>query len=232
VEGFGTLEGYPNRDALPYRKTYGIEDVETMFRGTLRYPGWCETLRAIARLGFLDETKRDDLQRLSFHDLVARMARSSGKDLRRDLAGFLGVAADSPVVLHLEWLGLLSSDPLPRGAGSYLDVLTEQMLGKMQYASGERDMLIMQHEFTVARAGRRERITSTLVDYGAPHGDTSMSRLVGLPAAIAARLVLVGEIDLVGVQIPVLPQVYEPVLAELGELGVRFTEKREALPAR
>jgi len=231
IEGVGALEGYPNRDSLPYRGTYAIQDVKTMFRGTLRYPGWCETLESIAQLGLLDETKRDGLAALRFRDLVARMAKSTGKDLRRDLASFLGVTEDSLVISRLEWLGLLSSDPLPPGATSYLDALTERMLGKMQYAPGERDMLVMQHEFTVGRGARRERITSTLVDYGIPHGDTSMSRLVGLPAAIAARLILVGEIALVGVQVPVLPQVYEPVLAELAELGVAFHEKAETVSA-
>ena len=124
-----------------------------MFRGTLRYPGWCETLRGIARLGFLDETRRDGVAGLRWKDLVARMIASTGKDLRRDLASFLGVTVDSPVISRLEWLGLLSSDPLPQGATSYLDALTERMLGKMQYAPGERDMLVMQHEFTVRLRG-------------------------------------------------------------------------------
>jgi len=230
IEGLGVLEGYPNRDSLPYRETYGIGGVTSMFRGTLRYPGWCETLKGIAAMGFLDETNRSDLAGLRFRDLAARMIRSAGKDLRKEIAGFLRVPATSPSLSNLEWLGLLSSDPLPNGAASPLDVLTQRMLERMQYVPGERDMLVMQHQFTVRRGKRTERITSTLVDYGIPHGDTSMSRLVGLPAAIAARLILVDELRLVGVQVPVSPEVYVPVLKELSEMGVRFQERRETPP--
>ncbi len=232
IEGFGMLEGYPNRDSLPYRETYGIRGVRDMFRGTLRYPGWCDTLRRIVQLGFLDETKRADLAGLDFAGLVGKLIKSPGKDPKREAAAFLGISLESPITSKLEWLGLFSSDPLPTGASSYLDVLTERMLEKMQYAPGERDLLVMQHEF-VARLGKRvEKITSTLVDYGVPHGNTAMSRLVGLPAAIAARLILVGKVDLVGVQVPVRPELYAPVLEELAQMGVQFHEKREVLPAK
>lgn len=230
IEGFGTLEGYPNRDSIPYRETYGVPQVKTIFRGTLRYPGWCETLRAIARLGYLDEAERNDLAGLRWCDLTARLVGSPGKAVKKELARFLGLQVDSSVVSNLEWLGLLSAEPLPRGARSYLDILVEQMLDKMRYAPGERDMLVMQHEFTVKDRDRRERIVSTLIDYGIPHGDSSMSRLVGLPAAIATKLILKGEVDLVGVHVPVLPELYAPVLAELRKLGVAFYEKEEVLP--
>lgn len=89
-------------------------------------------------------------------------------------------------------------------------------------------MIVLQHEFLVrTEAGRNERITSTLIDYGVPGGDSSMSRTVGLPAAIATRLVLEGKIRLTGVQVPVHPEIYGPILDELGALGIRFEEKRQ-----
>ena len=88
-------------------------------------------------------------------------------------------------------------------------------------------MLVMQHEFVVEYSDRTEKITSTLVDYGIPNGDSSMSRLVGLPAAIASRVILQREIDLTGVHTPVIPEIYEPVLTELAELGVSFRETVE-----
>jgi saccharopine dehydrogenase-like NADP-dependent oxidoreductase len=103
------------------------------------------------------------------------------------------------------------------------------MLDKMQYAPGERDLLVMQHEFIAEYPDRTERTTSTMIDYGIPHGDTSMSRTVGLPAAIATRLILQGKIDLTGVQVPVIPEIYEPVLAELESMGISFTEKTEII---
>lgn len=229
IAGFGELEVYPNRDSLPYIESYGIPSVESMFRGTLRYPGWCNTLKAIVDLGILDETERTNLVGLTFGQWTGRLLGMTGKATALDLARCLGRSADAKPVTDLVWLGLVSDDPLPKEATTYLDVLAQRMLSKMQYASGERDMLVMQHEFVVRYADRTEKILSTMVDYGIPNGDTSMSRLVGLPAAIAARMILQGEIDLPGVQVPMVPAIYEPVLEELATLGVRFTETTSVL---
>ncbi len=229
IEGFGTLEGYPNRDSIPYIDTYGVHGVKSMFRGTLRYPGWCETLKKIAELGLLDETEREDLSGLSLAQFTAKMIGSSSANLKADVSTFLHIDEGSFVISNLEWLGLFSDDSVPAGAKSPLDVLAGRMLEKMQYAPGERDMLIMQHEFIAKYPDRTEKTTSTMIDYGIPHGDTSMSRTVGLPAAIATRLILEGKINLTGVQVPVMPEIYEPVLAELDSMGIKFTEKTEVI---
>jgi saccharopine dehydrogenase (NADP+, L-glutamate forming) len=229
IAGFGELEVYPNRDSLPYIESYGIPSVESMFRGTLRYPGWCNTLKAIVDLGILDETERADLAGLTFAQWTGRLLGIVGKATVRDLARRLGLSVDAKPVTDLVWLGLVSDDALPGAATTYLDVLAQRMLSKMQYAPGERDMLVMQHEFVVRYDDRTEKTRSTMIDYGIPNGDTSMSRLVGLPAAIAARMILQSEIDLTGVQVPMVAAVYEPVLAELATLGVRFTETTSVL---
>ncbi len=229
IVGFGDLEVYPNRDSLPYIESYGIPSVKSMFRGTLRYPGWCDTLKAIADLGILDETERTDLGGLTFSRWTGRLLGEPGKVTAKDLARHLGLSVDAKPVTDLVWLGLVSDDPLPKEATSDLDVLAQRMLSKMRYAPGERDMLVMQHEFVVRFDERTEKTVSTLVDYGIPNGDTSMSRLVGLPAAIATRMILQGEIDLAGVQVPTVPAIYGPVLGELARLGVRFTETESIL---
>ena len=238
------FEGYPNRDSLPYMETYGITTTKGMFRGTLRNVGWCLTLRKIVDLGLLDEEVRDDIAGLTFAQFMAKLIGSTG-DLKKDLAAYLEVERDSPVISNLEWLGLLSDDPLPLQKGAPVDILTARMLEKMQYEEGERDMLILQHEFlaeypdpSTGRRGelvepsgqrRKEKITSTMIDFGIPDGDTSMSRTVGLPAAIGVRLILQGKINLTGVHTPVVPEIYEPVLEELEQLGIHFTEKWETL---
>ena len=228
IENLATLEGYPNRDSLPYIDTYNIHGVKNMFRGTLRYPGWCETLKKIAELGLLDETERDDIPGLTLGEFTAKMTGSSG-NLKADVASFLHIRENSPVISNLEWLGLFSNNPIPQGAKSPLDVLASRMLEKMKYASGERDMLIMQHEFIAKYSDHTEKTTSTMIDYGIPHGDSSMSRTVGLPAAIATRLILEGKITLTGVQVPVMSEIYEPVLDELESMGIKFTEKTEVI---
>jgi len=227
VVGFGELEVYPNRDSLPYIEAYHIPTAKNMFRGTLRYPGWCDTLKAIVDLGLLDEDERDNLAGLTFAQLTARLIGSDGVGLKADLASRLGIATDAKPIADLEWLGFFSEDTLPEGANTYLEVVAQRMLMKMQYAPGERDMLVMQHEFVAEYPDWTEKVTSTMIDYGIPNGDSSMSRLVGLPAAIAARRILQGEIDLTGVHTPTIPAIYEPVLAELDRMGVSFRETVE-----
>jgi saccharopine dehydrogenase-like NADP-dependent oxidoreductase len=136
---------------------------------------------------------------------------------------------DKPLT-DMEWLGLFSAEVVPDGPHTPVDILTALMQSKMAYASGERDMLIMQHEFVAEYPDRREAITATMIDYGIPYGDSSMSRTVGLPAAIAARMILQGEISgLTGVHVPVIPEIYEPVLAELKKVGISLEEKVEIL---
>lgn len=225
VEGVGVLEAYPNRDSLPYIQLYGIPEARTMYRGTLRYPGWCETWQKFVELGLLDLTEREDLAGMTYRQLLAqRIGRPQTTDLRRDLAVHLNLPEDSPVLDRFEWLGLLSDDPLPPQR-TVLDVLAVRMQEKLQYAPGERDMVVLLHDFVAEYPDRRERIRSWLVDFGIPHGDTAMARTVGLPAAIATRLILQGVIRLTGVHIPVLPEIYRPVLAELEERGVRVEER-------
>ena len=230
VVGFGELEVYPNRDSMPYVEDYGIPTVNSMFRGTLRYPGWCDTLKAMVDLGLLDEEQREDIAELSFGQLMACIIGSDGVDLKGDVADRLGLPIDAKPISDLAWLGLFGEETIPPADNTYLDVVASRMLKLMQYAPGERDMLVMQHEFIAEYADRTERTISTLVDYGFPNGDSSMSRLVGLPAAIAVRKILSGEIGLTGVYTPILPEIYDPVLTELATMGVTFTERVERLP--
>jgi saccharopine dehydrogenase-like NADP-dependent oxidoreductase len=108
--------------------------------------------------------------------------------------------------------------------------MSARMTAKMAYLPGERDMICLQHEFFASypKTGR-EKIVSTLIDYGIPGGDSSMARTVGLPPAIGTRLILEGKIRETGVHIPVRPEIYLPILAELKNLKIAFKEKREKL---
>jgi saccharopine dehydrogenase (NADP+, L-glutamate forming) len=105
------------------------------------------------------------------------------------------------------------------GQRAPIDILTARMLEKMSYAPSERGMLVLRQEFQAEYTDREEAITSTLVDFGIPNGDSSMARTVGLPAAIGVRLILEGKITITGARVPVVPEIYELVLAELEALG-------------
>jgi saccharopine dehydrogenase (NADP+, L-glutamate forming) len=230
IPGLGEFEGYPNRDSVPYRDVYGIPEAASVKRGTLRYPGWCQTLRKMVELGLLDDSSKDRKGK-TFRDLMAELAQAvPAEEVRVAVAGRLGLEPASAELAGLEWLGLFDDRALPVENGSALDNLAALMIEKLQYAPGERDMIVLQHEFLAqGESGRKERIVSTLIDYGVPGGDSSMSRTVGLPAAIASRLILEGKIRMTGVQVPVHAEIYGPVLEELDVLGVRFVEKRQVL---
>ncbi len=228
------FEGYPNRDSLPYAEIYGIDASRHMFRGTLRNRGWCGTMKKIVELGLLEESERGDLEGLTYAGLLARLiGKEDTTDLPAAVAAHLGIAPDSYIIRNLAWLGLFEEEPLPAGQSTLIDVMATTMAEKMPYRPGERDMLILRHEFIARYPDREETIVSTMIDFGLPGGDTSMARTVGLPAAIGARLILEGRIRTRGVLIPVLPEIYEPVLEELERLGIHFSEAtlpRRAMP--
>jgi saccharopine dehydrogenase-like NADP-dependent oxidoreductase len=227
VEGLGVFELYPNRDSLAYRDGYELHDVEGLLRATLRYPGWCATLKAAADLGLLDVEERDWPAGATWADLTLRLvAPGAGGGVER-LARHLRLSPDSEVISRLEWAGLLSDRPLSATRAPALDLFVDRLAKLMSYRPGERDMVVLEH---VAEAvfpdGRTESITSTLVATGEAWGDSAMSRCVALPLAVATRLVLDGTIDAVGVEVPLRPDIYRPVLAELGEFGLGFRERR------
>ena len=227
VAGLGDFEAYPNRDSLGYIELYGLSGIETMYRGTLRYQGWCETWKKMVDLGLLDETERTWSKGTTFGQMTAALLNGGGPgSLRQDLASRLGLADTSHVLDWWEWLGLFSNQRLPAEKISPLDALCALFLEKCSYGPNERDMIVLHHDFRAEYPDKpAEKITSTLIDYGIPGGDSSMSRTVGLPAAIGSKLILEGRIQLAGVRIPVSPTIYEPVLEELESQNIKCVEK-------
>lgn len=230
IEGLGEFEGYPNRDSLPYIELYGIKSTKTMFRGTLRNKGWCSTLKKIADLGLLEEEEKD-WTGLTYKDFLKKLMNDPDEeDIKKALSAHLNIEESSDIIQRFEWLGLLSDEPLPSEKDSPLNILGAKMLEKLQYEEGERDMIMLQHQFIASYPGdKKEKITSTLIDFGIPHGDSSMARTVGLPAAISTKLILEGKIEKTGVHIPVTPEIYIPILQELKELDIVFKEKKEEM---
>ncbi len=214
-----SLEAYPNRNSLPYKETYGLEDAETVFRGTLRYPGWCKTMKCMVDLGWLDD-KEMDLSGMTYTDLMKDLAGDKKKT-----AEFLDVTVDSDPIKRMEWLGLFDDEQLPMESGSPIDVLVTRMLERMDYAEGEKDMIVLHHIFKAEYPAGTKTITSTLIDKGVYGEETSMARTVALPAAIATEMILKGEITGSGVHIPVDENIYGPILEKLETEDIVFQEK-------
>lgn len=228
VPGLGSFEGYPNRNSVSYTEIYGIPEARTMLRGTLRYPGWCLKLKKISELGLLDITEREWQAETYAGFIKEYLGLGDVGDLKRSLADRLKIEVDSEVIKSLDWLGLFSDRPLPSSKISPLDLLVNLMVDKLKYREGERDMTVLQHEIVIEYPGKgQEKITSTLIDFGQPHGHTSMSRTVGLPVALGVKLILEGRIHRSGVLTPTLSEIYHPILDELRALGLAFREERK-----
>ncbi|MBC8215181.1 MAG: saccharopine dehydrogenase NADP-binding domain-containing protein [Candidatus Marinimicrobia bacterium] len=225
VEGLGMYEIYPNRDSLPYKDIYGLKDALTVMRGTYRNLGWCRTLKAIVDIGLVDDTVRPELCCKSYKAVMETLIGKSD-NLKHATANKLNINIDSDVIERFEWLGLFSDDVAPN-RDNYLDILSDLLQEKLFFKEGEKDMIILQHKFTVEnKDGSQDFITSTLIDYGIPHGDSSMARTVSLPLAIGVTMMANGKINLTGVQIPNMKEIYEPVLDELENLNIKMVEKR------
>jgi saccharopine dehydrogenase-like NADP-dependent oxidoreductase len=226
IEGLeDNYEVYANRDSVPYKDLYGLDNALTVKRGTYRNLGWCDTLKKMVDLGLIEETPVE--KGITFRQMMAKLVNASdGDDVVEKAAGKINLPADHEIIKRLEWLGLFSDDEIP-DFDNVLDVLSQQMQDKLYYKEGEKDMIAMQHKFTIENAdGSEDLITSTLIDFGIPHGDSSMARTVSLPLGIGVRMMAEGKINLTGVQIPNVPEIYEPVLAELESLGIKMKEKR------
>jgi len=229
IEGVGSFEAYTNRDALPYKELYGLKDAETIFRETLRNVGWCYTMKKAREIGLFNDEPRADLKGMNYYELMQKLIEiDDSYDLIEDTAYFLGLEKHSTVMKNLEWLGLFSEDPLPEG-NTVMDVFSELLQQKLAMEADDLDLIVLYHRFIAQYPNKNELITSTLVDTRIPKGDSAMSRTVSLPAAIAAAMLINEKIKIRGVHIPVQPEIYNPVLEELEQMGVNFTEKATQL---
>ena len=228
--GVGEFEGYPNRDSVSYIETYGLHGVRTMFRGTLRNFGWCATWQKLVELGVVNAEPRKDLLTMTFAKVIAEIAgRRPGEDLRGAVARRLSLHPNSREMNNIAWIGLLDDRAIPPGAESMADALSMRLAELMPYRKGEKDMIVLLHEFLASYPGRSapRRVTSTLVAFGEPDGDSAMSKTVSLPAAVGTKLLLDGKIRLTGVHIPVVRELYDPILAELKTLKIECLEEWE-----
>jgi saccharopine dehydrogenase (NADP+, L-glutamate forming) len=226
VPGFGEYEVYANRDSLLYRSQYGLDNIPTILRGTIRHKGYCAAWNALVKIGMTDsDFPILDSGKLTYHSLMEAFAPEGNASVKDRIAEMLKEDPNSDVMQKLEWLGLFSKKKIPIDNATPALILENLLLEKWKLEPDDNDMIIMQHEFVYTLAGKKRRLVSSMVMTGNGQDDTAMARLVGLPMGIFVGLIADGKITSPGVQIPVTKEVYEPVLEELKEYGVTFTEE-------
>ncbi len=223
--GIGDLDVYPNRDSVSYIDIYGIAETQTMYRGTFRYKGWCETLDVMKSLNMLDDSIKN-YQRMSYAGFLAERGGLEINDLKKNLAKKLRVSVKSVAIQSLDYLGFFSNEKLQYQETTPFEITSDRMIKKMLLSVNERDMVVLQHIFLASYPdGTREVIKSSMLDFGSPSTNTSIARTVALPAAISVKMILENKIEVKGVYRPVIPQIYNPVLNELKSLGIKMKEE-------
>jgi saccharopine dehydrogenase (NADP+, L-glutamate forming) len=228
IPGMGEWEVYANRDSLMYKEAYGLQNIRTMFRGTIRHKGFCDAWNALVRIGLTDATfPIVDSDKLTYHDLMEAflgISQHTGS-VKDRVARMIETDPDSDIMQKLEWLGLFSKRRIKLQNATPALILENLLLEKWALQPNDKDMVIMQHVFEYEQQRKRRKMTSTLVMKGTNSEETAMSRLVGLPLGIFVKLLMMGKISTTGVNIPTMPEVYEPVMAELEDHGVKFMEE-------
>jgi saccharopine dehydrogenase-like NADP-dependent oxidoreductase len=229
VEGFGKFEGIANRDSLKYREVYGLENVETLYRGTLRRPGFARAWDSFVKLGMTDDSYQiANTHLLSFREFTNLFLAYNPQDsVELKLKYYLGIPQDSDLMDKLVWAGLFSSRMFPFESGSPAQCLEYILRQVWTLEESDKDLIVMYHKIGWEKnGGERFMVESSMGVEGQSATQTAMAATVGLPLAIAARLILEGKIESTGVQLPMTAQWYGPILEELSlDFGVQFYEK-------
>ncbi|MFC0263436.1 saccharopine dehydrogenase family protein [Fontibacter flavus] len=227
-EEVGDFDGYANRDSLSYRKIYGLDQIPTLLRGTLRRSGFCQSWDVFVQLGLTDDTFEMDLpQGFSKREFLnSFLPYSETQKVEEKLQEILPWV-NNEILEKIQWLGLLDDSPLPKTKGSPAAILQLILEEKWVLLPEDKDMIVMQHCFEVKTPKGTKRITSSLICKGENQEATAMAKTVGLPLAIAVDLFLDGKIEEKGLLIPVIRNLYEPILNLLEKEGIIFQEQEE-----
>jgi len=227
VLNYGEFEVYPNRDSLKYRETYGLADIPTMFRGTMRRPGYSRAWNVFVQLGVTDDTYiLENSENMTYRDFInAYLGYEEGVSVEQKLANFVGIEENSEIMYKLRWLGIFENRKIGLKNVTPAQVLENLLKEKWALDESDRDMIVMQHQFEYVLNNETKRLFSSLAVEGKDRTHTAMAITVGIPVAIATKLLLTDVIKVRGVQIPIIKDIYKPVLEELEDYGIKFVEE-------
>ncbi|SKB54371.1 saccharopine dehydrogenase (NAD+, L-glutamate forming) [Salegentibacter holothuriorum] len=227
VEDYGKFEGYANRNSLDYMSIYGLEDVLTLYRGTIRRVGFSRAWNMFVQMGMTDDSFTiKDSENMSYRDFVNSFLPYSPTDtVELKLRHNLKIDQDD-----LMWEKLLELDIFNKNKkigikeATPAQALQKILMDKWSLAPDDKDMIVMYHKFGYELNGKKKQIDATMVHIGKDQAETAMAKTVGLPVAIATLKILKGEITTPGVQLPIKKEVYEPILQELEKHNIIFKE--------
>lgn len=226
VPGFGEYEGYANRDSLSYLETYQLQGIKTMLRGTLRNKGYCSAWNILVQLGCCDDSYlMEDIASMTHRQFINSFLDLQEGNAESKIESIFRLPANSEEIQRLKWSRLFSDEPVGLKKGTPAQVLEHILNKKWKLTTGDRDFIVMWHRFRFLKEGKGQEIQAYLTAKGDDETRTAMAKTVGLPLGIAAKLLLQGKIKQRGVAIPVTKEFYEPVLNELGEMGIRLVHR-------
>ncbi len=227
VPALGEFEVYGTRDSLTYRETYGLHHLETMFRGTIRRPGYCEAWDIFVQLGATDDSYvMENTEEMTYREFInSFMAYRTDIPVEEKLSLYLELEKDSMMMERLKWLGIFDDTKIGVPGLTPAKILQKILEEKWKLNPGDKDMIVMQHQFDFTMNGIHKKRYSTMVYIGEDTKHTAMSVTVGLPLAMVARRILEGDYKETGVQLPIQPEIYNPVMKELEKYGIRFVDE-------
>jgi len=227
VPGYGEYDGYANRDSLKYLETYELKGIKTMLRGTLRNKGYCQAWNVLVQLGCCDDSyQMEGLEDMTHAEFInSFLDNQASVSVEEKLTAAFKLLPDGAEMKRLRWSGLFTSEKIGITTGSPAQALEHILNKKWKLRSGDKDFIVMWHRFVFEIGNTRREIQAHLTVTGDDEVNTAMAKTVGLPLAIAAKLLLEGKIKSRGVVIPVYNDIYDPVLKELAQYGIRLVER-------
>ncbi|GET28854.1 saccharopine dehydrogenase family protein [Prolixibacter sp. SD074] len=228
IEGFGKFEGYANRDSLKYIDKYNLQGVPTVYRGTLRRPGYCRAWDIFVQLGATDDTYfMENTGNMTYKEFINSFLYYAEAAVRLKLYHYMHIDQDSDIIDKLEYLELFSDKKIGLERATPAQIMEHILSEKWKMEPDDKDMVVMWHKLLYNRNGDSHPVTmtSSMVVLGEDSVHTAMSKTVGLSLAIATKMVMTGQIALTGVHIPNRKEIYGPVLNELESYGIAFVEK-------
>jgi saccharopine dehydrogenase (NADP+, L-glutamate forming) len=214
-----------------YIALYGLDGVKTMYRGTFRRPPYCAAWDVFVQLGCCDDSyEMESTKALSHADFIRAFIPATNEDLKSNFQRFLQTQGKDSLMHMFEWLEMFDEQQyFPFVGGSPAKHLQYILERKLVLKPGDKDLLVMLHKFHYDNDGKAMELISSLVVEGEDEVHTAMAKTVGLPIAIATKLILQGKNQQKRVVIPLFEDIYAPILYELASLGISFKEALKSL---